>query len=66
MFLFGPRGGNLISTASGFAPGFVAWELDPDDWRRIGCAFANRNMTPDEWARYAGADEPYVAHCSTG
>ncbi len=63
---FAPRGGNLISTASGFAPGFVAWELDPDDWRRIGCAFANRNMTPDEWARYAGADEPYVEHCSTG
>ncbi len=60
---FQPEGGNLISAARGFPQGFVAWELDPAEWRRAGCAFTNRSMTDEEWARYAGADEPYVAHC---
>jgi WD40 repeat protein len=27
------------------------------------CAIANRNLTSEEWAQYAGADVPYQAPC---
>jgi hypothetical protein len=26
--------------------------LDPSVWRRDACAFAGRNLTPAEWAKY--------------
>ena len=33
-----------------------------DSWMETACAVANRNLTPDEWARYL-RDEEYRATC---
>ena len=41
----------------------TSWNLDPDVWQAAACRSAGRNLTPEEWAEYIGADEPYRATC---
>ena len=42
--------------------GVNRWDMDPDEWQRIACRTAGRNLTRTEWAEYLG-DEPYRATC---
>jgi WD40 repeat protein len=47
---FSPDGKLL---ASGGADGAVMiWNVDPDDWARVACDIANRNLTKQEWKNY--------------
>ena len=38
----------------------IEWSLDPAAWRSAACAVANRELTPDEWARYFEGSEYQV------
>lgn len=43
--------------------GVSRWNLDPDQWERLACLAAGRNLTTDEWSEHVG-DEPYRATCA--
>ena len=51
--------GDLIADARF---GVNRWEMDPDEWQRIACLAAGRNLSRAEWADYL-ADEPYRVTC---
>jgi WD40 repeat protein len=52
-------GGQLV----GATPiGISRWEMNPEEWRRIACRSAGRNLTQAEWSEYLG-DEPYRPTC---
>lgn len=42
--------------------GVSRWEMDPDEWQKMACSAAGRDLTHVEWAEYLG-DEPYRATC---
>lgn len=57
---FSPSGKNLVSISGG---GTVwQWDTDPDSWAKKLCSIANRNLFPDEWAKYM-KDKPYRVTC---
>ncbi len=41
----------------------IIWTIDPESWPEIACRAAGRNLTPDEWAQFGPAGEPYRATC---
>jgi DNA-binding SARP family transcriptional activator/WD40 repeat protein len=43
--------------------GVNRWEMDPDEWQRIACHAAGRNLTRAEWSEHLG-DEPYRPTCA--
>jgi hypothetical protein len=58
---YNPDGNTLVS---GDNSGRVfLWNIDPLAWREQACATAGRNMTPDEWAIYLPACQPYRKTC---
>jgi hypothetical protein len=44
--------------------GATRWETDPDEWRRLACLAAGRNMTRAEWAEYTAGSQPYRRTCA--
>ena len=42
---------------------FLVWNLDPDAWPGLACAAAGRNLTLDEWERFAPTGEEYRETC---
>ena len=42
---------------------FFVWNLDPAEWPVIACEAAGRNLTPEEWDRYAPTGADYRPTC---
>jgi WD40 repeat protein len=59
--VFSPDGKWLASREN--ASPFV-WHIDVERWLIQACAMVNRNLTKEEWRRYAGAEDGYVGTCS--
>ena len=58
--VFSPDGKWLVSREN--ASPFV-WHIDVARWLAQACAMVNRNLTKNEWRRYAGAEDSYVEAC---
>ena len=41
----------------------ILWDVDPASWAARACRIANRNLTPLEWQRFIGEDQPYQKTC---
>lgn len=55
-FGFAPDG-RVLAAGSGYQipedNAVMFWDLDPELWVQRACAIAGRNLTPEEWLRYA-------------
>lgn len=40
------------------------WHTAPDEWTRVACAAAGRDLTADEWRRHVGTDPPATLACA--
>jgi WD40 repeat protein len=58
--VFSPDGNWLVSREN-VSP-FV-WHIDVERWQAQACAMVNRNLTKNEWRRYAGAEDSYAEAC---
>jgi WD40 repeat protein len=55
-----PDGKTLVSGSDDAT--VVLWQIDEEDWKRIACHTAGRNLTLEEWRRYFG-QESYRVTC---
>jgi hypothetical protein len=53
---FSPDGKTL---ALGGDDGVIQWPVFLEDWPKLACRVANRNLTCPEWHTYFGAEHPY-------
>jgi hypothetical protein len=54
--------GRAVVTAE---PGgrLTRWHTAEDEWTRIACASAGRDLTDDEWRRHVGTEPPATLAC---
>ena len=43
--------------SGGLDTAVVLWRIDEEEWARLACHMAGRNLSPDEWKRYFGEVE---------
>ena len=47
---FDPRDGGKLASATGDL--VTLWEINPAEWKKLACRYANRNLTYAEWQQY--------------